>query len=59
MKGRNYMQLCRCQKIKRLKVEADIGADSLWCNRCLANLELEAFPLMEDMMHEVYGEVNR
>lgn len=47
------MQLCRCQQIKQLRVEADIGADPLWCNRCLSNLDIEEFPLTDELKKEL------
>lgn len=56
------MQLCRCQQIKQLRVEADISADPLWCDRCLTNLHVEDFALSNELKQELqdwisdYGE---
>lgn len=47
------MQLCRCQKIKQLRVEADIGADALWCDRCRYNLDIEQFSLTDALKKEL------
>ncbi|MEK4424905.1 hypothetical protein [Solibacillus sp. FSL K6-1523] len=47
------MQLCGCQKIKQVRVEADISADSLWCDRCLSNLNVEDFTLTDELKNEL------
>lgn len=47
------MQLCGCQKIKQLKVEADISADPLWCARCYSNLNLEDFKIPNGLKQEL------
>ncbi|MGN7477290.1 hypothetical protein ACTHOQ_05500 [Solibacillus silvestris] len=52
-KGSDYMRLCRCQKIKQVKVEADISADPLWCGRCFANLDMNDFPLPPELKKEL------
>ena len=54
MKGRDEMQRCQCKELKQLKVEADIGADPLWCNDCHSNLEVEEFPLPEALKEELF-----
>ena len=41
------MSLCLCKELKTLKVEADMGADPLWCNECYANLEVDEFPMSD------------
>lgn len=40
---------CGCNKIYDLKVEADIGADALWCNKCYCNLNIEDFSISNDL----------
>ena len=47
------MRLCRCQKIKQVKVEADISADPLWCGRCFANLDIDHFALPTELKQEL------
>ena len=47
------MKLCRCQKIKQVKVEADISADPLWCGRCFSNLDIDYFALPLELKQEL------
>ena len=37
--------LCYCGNINDLKVEADIGAGAIWCNKCYSNFNIEDFPI--------------
>lgn len=37
--------LCENKGIMDLKVEADVGADPIWCNRCHCNLDIEEMPI--------------
>ncbi|QOV10217.1 hypothetical protein [Viridibacillus arvi] len=39
------VDLCSCNKIYNLKVEADIGADPIWCNKCYSNFDIEDVPI--------------
>lgn len=32
---------CGCRKSYDIKVEGDIGADAIWCNKCFANFNIE------------------
>ncbi|KAB8137831.1 hypothetical protein F9U64_07810 [Gracilibacillus oryzae] len=54
--------ICRCKKITVIKLEADIGADPLWCFHCGINLDLEDFPISDRLKKELmawtlgYGE---
>ncbi|WP_107925310.1 hypothetical protein [Lysinibacillus parviboronicapiens] len=45
-------ELCK-KPIQTLILEGDFGADPLWCGQCLANLELENFPLNEHLLTEL------
>lgn len=48
------MSLCQCKELKHLKIEADIGADPLWCNNCHSNLEVDEFPLSKALKKELF-----
>ncbi|MGI8314264.1 hypothetical protein [Halobacillus mangrovi] len=54
--------LCKQQKTNELKVEGDVGADPIWCNRCNCNLDIEDTPIELDLKLELmkwigkYGE---
>ncbi|QDQ01855.1 hypothetical protein FOH38_15925 [Lysinibacillus fusiformis] len=39
------VDLCRCNKTYDLKVEGDIAADAIWCNKCYSNFDIEYVPL--------------
>lgn len=38
-----------CNTLTTLKIEADIGADPIWCAVCYENLELADFALPEEL----------
>ncbi|CAH0418369.1 hypothetical protein [Periweissella ghanensis] len=42
-------QLCACSQIKTLNIEADMGADPLWCAVCGDNLDTYDVPLTADL----------
>lgn len=48
------MQVCACQQLKKIKVEADIGADPLWCAKCFSNLECADFSLAEALIKALF-----
>ncbi|MFS0783168.1 hypothetical protein [Bacillus sp. 1P06AnD] len=54
--------MCDNQDIHELKLEADISADPVWCDRCGCNLELEDMPISAELKKELlewgisYGE---
>ncbi|RKQ34009.1 hypothetical protein [Oceanobacillus halophilus] len=54
--------LCKQKETKELKVEGDVGADPIWCNRCNGNLEIEEVPISLGLKSELrkwianYGE---
>ncbi len=45
--------LCNCQKISHLKIEADFGADPIWCYQCGCNLDIEFIPLSDSLKQEL------
>jgi hypothetical protein len=53
---------CKCNETYDLKVEADIGADAIWCNKCYYNFEIEYVPISIELKSELmewisnYGE---
>ncbi|MDV2686494.1 hypothetical protein RYX56_19165 [Alkalihalophilus lindianensis] len=55
---------CFCEQDDtcHLKVEGDVGADPIWCDRCGHNFELEEFPITNELKIELmewatkYGE---
>lgn len=36
-----------------LKIEGDIGADPIWCNRCGCNLDIEDVPVSNELAEEL------
>ena len=56
------IELCRCDETKYLQVEADIGADPIWCKRCYCNFDIEDVPISTELKSELvawvmkYGE---
>ncbi|PGX73220.1 hypothetical protein COE31_23265 [Priestia megaterium] len=40
-------------KHNKYKLEADFSADPIWCNDCGENLDLEEFPLSENLKGEL------
>ena len=47
------MQYCGNHKLKKLRVQADISADPLWCDRCLTNLDVEDFTLSKGLKQDL------
>lgn len=54
---------CFCDgALSELKVEGDVGADPIWCDKCGCNLELEDIPISAELAEELsfwamkYGE---
>ena len=39
------IDLCKCNETYNLKVEADIGADAIWCKKCYCNFDIEYVPI--------------
>ena len=56
------IESCHCDKTYNLLVEADIGADAIWCKRCYCNLDIEYVPISIELKNELtawtskYGE---
>lgn len=48
---------CFCEQKERycLKVEADLGADPIWCNECKCNFDLEDVPISDELKDELNG----
>ncbi|SHG52713.1 hypothetical protein [Ornithinibacillus halophilus] len=42
-----------CCGTNELRVEADIGADPIWCNSCLMNLNLEDIAISKSLKQEM------
>lgn len=53
---------CCCNETYDLKVEADIGADAIWCNKCFSNFEIAYIPISIELKSKLmqwistYGE---
>ncbi|WP_163580238.1 hypothetical protein [Gracilibacillus saliphilus] len=47
------MMLCRCKELSHLKIEADFGADPIWCYQCGYNLDIEFLPLSDSLKQEL------
>ena len=47
------MQYCGSHKLKKLRVQADISADPLWCDRCLTNLDIDDFSLSKGLKQDL------
>lgn len=51
--------ICNCEDLKRIKVEADIGADPIWCAVCHYNVELDVFPISDSLKQDFHDWVSR
>lgn len=47
------IDLCRCNKTYDLKVEGDISADAIWCNKCYSNFDIEEVPISNKLKIEL------
>ncbi|WP_085994204.1 hypothetical protein [Oceanobacillus senegalensis] len=45
--------LCKQKETNELKVEGDVGADAIWCNRCNCNLDIQEVPLSLGLKSEL------
>ncbi|MFY0779345.1 hypothetical protein AB1K18_03375 [Peribacillus simplex] len=41
-----------------LKVEGDVGADPIWCNKCGCNFDIEDIPISNELKRELIEWVN-
>ena len=44
---------CSSRETNDLKIEGDVGADPIWCNRCGCNLDMEDVSLSEALAKEL------
>jgi hypothetical protein len=44
---------CNSGETYDLKIEGDVGADPIWCNRCNYNIDLEDVPISEELAEEL------
>ncbi|WP_406944269.1 hypothetical protein ACJA3J_12985 [Halobacillus sp. SY10] len=51
--------LCKQKETNELKVEGDVGADPIWCNRCNCNLDIEEIPIKLDLKLELFEWVKK
>lgn len=51
-------KICGCNKVVSLKVEADMGADPLWCAICNYNLDIEDIELPAQLTEDLFTWVN-
>ena len=40
---------CESGETNDLKIEGDVGADPIWCNRCGCNLDIEDAPIPDEL----------
>jgi hypothetical protein len=53
LNGGGFMQ-CFCKEESYgLVLEADFGADPIWCKRCGCNLDLDEVPLTQELKNEL------
>ncbi|WP_349407650.1 hypothetical protein [Pseudalkalibacillus sp. SCS-8] len=46
----NEEHTCFCKEpTTHLKLEGDVGAEPIWCGKCGANLDVDVFPISEDL----------
>ena len=46
--------VCNCEYTNSLKLEADYAADPIWCNSCGCNLDIDDFPLSDELQEELF-----
>ena len=53
---------CESKETYDLKIEGDVGADPIWCNRCGCNLDIDDVPISDELADKLsswvmkYGE---
>lgn len=40
---------CKSGETNELKLEGDVGADPIWCNKCGCNLDIEDVPISHEL----------
>lgn len=50
--------LCDCKEVKVIKVQADMGADPLWCQVCHYNFDVEDIDLPDELSRDLFVWVN-
>ncbi|MEH7885206.1 hypothetical protein V7654_12905 [Bacillus sp. JJ1609] len=48
-----FKDLCICEFTNSFKIEADFVADAIWCNQCGENLDMEDFPITDNLKTEL------
>jgi len=46
--------VCNCEFTNSFKLEADFGADPIWCNICSWNLDIDEFLFTDNLKDELY-----
>ena len=44
-----FKDVCNCEFTNSFKLEADFVADPIWCNVCGWNLDMDDFPLTDNL----------
>jgi len=44
---------CKSGVTTDLKIEGDVGADPIWCNKCGCNLDIEDVPISNELKDEL------
>lgn len=52
-------RICDCENLKRITIEADVGADPTWCATCRYNIELNEFTISDQLKRDFYEWVSR
>lgn len=46
--------VCNCEFTNVFKIEVDFDADPIWCSVCGWNLDLDDFPLSDDLKDDLF-----
>ncbi|MCM3596200.1 hypothetical protein M4D55_10480 [Metabacillus idriensis] len=46
--------ICKCKFTNSFKLEADYGADPIWCTICGWNLDIDEFPLKDNFKNDLF-----
>ncbi|MEM5018356.1 hypothetical protein WKH31_18825 [Metabacillus indicus] len=46
--------VCKCKLTNSFKLEADYVADPIWCTICGWNLDIDEFPLKDDLKNDLF-----